>query len=107
MYIAMNRFRVNEGHEAVFEEVWRSRERFLDTVPGFQGFQLLRGATEDGETEFISHATWRSEAAFRDWTRSEAFQKAHKDARTPKGTLVTHPAFSGYDVILAEGTARG
>ena len=102
MYIAMNRFRVNEGHEAVFEEVWSSRERFLDQVPGFRHFQLLRGATEEGETIFISHATWASEEDFRAWTNSEAFQKAHRDARTPKGTLVTHPSFSGYQVVLEE-----
>jgi heme-degrading monooxygenase HmoA len=102
MYIAMNRFRVNEGHEAVFEEAWRSRERFLDQVEGFQQFQLLRGATKDGETEFISHSTWRSEEAFRTWTNSEAFRKAHGDARTPKGTLVGHPDFSGYAVLMTE-----
>ena len=102
MYIAMNRFGVNEGHEDVFEEVWRNRERFLDEVPGYQQFQLLRGATEDGVTEFISHSTWASEAAFRDWTRSEAFRKAHGDARTPKGTLVGHPLFSGFEVLLTE-----
>ena len=70
MYIAMNRFRVHAGQEEVFEEVWRSRERFLDQVPGFQRFQLLRGATQEAETEFISHSTWASEAAFRDWTGS-------------------------------------
>lgn len=102
MYIAMNSFRVNEGQEAVFEEVWRSRERFLDQVEGFKQFQLLRGATEEGVTEFVSHSTWGSESAFRDWTRSEAFQKAHGDARTPKGTLVGHPDFSGYEVLLTE-----
>jgi len=102
MYIAMNRFRVHEGHEDVFEEVWRTRDRFLDEVEGFKHFKLLRGATEDGETEFISHSTWASRDAFVAWTRSEAFAKAHRDARTPKGTLVKHPDFSGYEVLMTE-----
>lgn len=100
MYIAMNRFRVNEGHEAVFEEIWRKRETYLDQVPGFQKFNLLRGETKDGITLFVSHSTWASRDAFAAWTDSEAFRKAHGDARSPQGTLAGHPVFEGYEVVL-------
>ncbi len=100
MYIAMNRFSVASGHEDVFEKVWRERERFLDEVPGFQQFKLLRGAAGEETTTFISHSIWKDEAAFRGWTESEAFRKAHGDARTPKGTLTGHPVFEGYEVVL-------
>jgi hypothetical protein len=48
MYIAMNRFRVNAGHEEVFEEMWRRRDSYLDQVPGFKAFRLLRGETAPG-----------------------------------------------------------
>ncbi len=47
MYIAMNRFRVNEGSEAEFEKVWAGRDSQLDEVPGFQEFHLLRGSLVD------------------------------------------------------------
>ena len=100
MYIAMNRFRVNEGHEHVFEEIWRKRDTYLDQVPGFKRFNLLRGETKDGITLFVSHSTWESRDAFVAWTESEAFRKAHGDARSPQGTLAGHPVFEGYEVVL-------
>ena len=100
MYIAMNRFRVNEGHENVFEEIWRKRDSYLDQVPGFKRFNLLRGETADGITVFVSHSTWESRGAFLAWTESEAFRKAHGDARSPQGTLAGHPVFEGYEVVL-------
>ena len=95
MYIAMNRFQVIEGKGSEFEEVWRSRETFLKDVPGFSEFHLLRG--EEGV--YISHSTWDSEEAFRDWTESEAFRKAHGQGGS-KGLVAGPPQFSGYQVIL-------
>jgi heme-degrading monooxygenase HmoA len=100
MYIAMNRFRVNEGREESFEETWRRRDTYLDQVPGFRTFHLLRGETRDGITTYLSHSTWESRAAFSAWTRSDAFRKAHGDARTPDGTLAGHPVFEGFEVVL-------
>ena len=100
MYIAMNRFRVYAGREDVFEEMWRRRDSYLDQVPGFKTFRLLRGETTDGTTLFVSHSTWESRAAFAAWTESEAFRKAHSDARSPQGTLAGHPVFEGFEVLL-------
>ncbi len=100
MYIAMNRFRVNAGFEDGFEQMWRSRDSYLSEVAGFKDFHLLRGATADGITIFVSHSTWESHGAFVAWTESEAFRKAHGDARSPQGTLAGHPVFEGYEVVL-------
>ena len=69
----------------------------------FVGLELLRGETADGVTVYVSHSEWASEAAFSAWTRSEAFRKAHADARSPAGTLAGPPRFAGYGVVLAEG----
>jgi heme-degrading monooxygenase HmoA len=100
MYIAMNRFRVNAGREDGFEQMWRTRDSYLDQVPGFREFHLLRGDTVDGITTYVSHSLWESRHAFAAWTESEAFRKAHGDARSPQGTLAGHPVFEGYEVIL-------
>lgn len=100
MYIAMNRFRVNAGREEVFEEIWRTRDSYLDQVPGFREFHLLRGDTVEGITTYLSHSIWESRSAFVAWTESEAFRKAHGDARSPQGTLAGHPVFEGYEVVL-------
>ena len=43
MFIAMNCFRVKRGAEGAFEKVWLSRDSYLDRVPGFVEFHLLKG----------------------------------------------------------------
>ncbi|MEE9271587.1 MAG: antibiotic biosynthesis monooxygenase [Candidatus Krumholzibacteria bacterium] len=100
MFIAMNRFRIAEGREGDFEEMWRGRESQLDDIPGFREFHLLRGPTGDGETLFASHSVWDSRAHFDAWTNSEAFRKAHARARAPKGTYLGPPKFEGFEVVL-------
>ncbi len=100
MFIAMNRFRISEGREEIFEEIWRKRESHLDAVPGFREFHLLRGATENGETLYASHSVWESREDFEAWTQSENFRKAHANARAPKGTYLGHPNFEGFEVVL-------
>lgn len=102
MYIAMNRFRIGAGHESDFETVWRDRQSYLNEVPGFLSFRLLRGPSRDGQTLYISHSMWASEDAFIGWTESEAFSKAHGQARSPEGTVLGPPVFEGFKVVLGE-----
>lgn len=100
MYIAMNRFRIALGREEDFEKLWRERDSHLDGVPGFHEFHLLRGQTDEECTLFASHSVWENESAFKAWTESEAFTKAHSQARAPEGTYLGHPQFEGFSVIL-------
>ncbi|WP_286238646.1 antibiotic biosynthesis monooxygenase family protein [Neptuniibacter halophilus] len=100
MYIAMNRFRVAPGKEAEFIEIWRNRETFLDEVPGFKRFNLLQGPTDEECTLFASHSIWESEDAFQAWTRSEAFRKAHANARPAKDIYLGPPKFEGFAEVL-------
>jgi heme-degrading monooxygenase HmoA len=100
MYIAMNRFRIALGHEEDFEKIWRERDSHLEEVPGFRSFDLLRGPVDDKCTLYASHTIWASEADFRAWTESEAFKKAHAQARAPSGTYLGHPVFEGFEKIL-------
>ena len=80
MFIAMNRFRIKKGEEAAFERIWAERDSYLEEVPGFVEFHLLRGPEEEDHTLYASHSTWESQEAFENWTRSEAFRKAHAQA---------------------------
>lgn len=100
MFYAMNRFRVQPGREEEFEKVWRERESYLDQVPGFREFSLLRGPTGEDATLYLSHSTWDSRAAFEAWTRSDAFRRGHANARSPQGTILGHPEFEGYEKVL-------
>jgi heme-degrading monooxygenase HmoA len=100
MFIAMNRFRIAEGRERDFEKIWRERESYLEEVPGFREFHLLRGPEGDGWTLYSTHAVWESREAFEAWTDSEAFRKAHAGARAPEGTIMGPPQFEGFKVVL-------
>jgi heme-degrading monooxygenase HmoA len=80
MFIAMNRFKIKPGMEQEFIAIWKQRDSYLDDVPGFKEFHLLQGQGFDEYTLFASHSVWESEQAFEDWTKSEAFRKAHAHA---------------------------
>lgn len=100
MFIAMNRFRIARGREEEFIEVWRQRETYLDQVPGFEQFHLLRGPTDETTTLFASHSVWDSRASFEAWTKSEAFRKAHAQAGAAKDIYLGPPQFEGFESIL-------
>jgi heme-degrading monooxygenase HmoA len=98
MFIAMNRFRVLRGSEAAFEDVWQSRDTYLDIVPGFVEFHLLKGPKFEDHTLYASYSVWESRAAFEAWTRSEAFRAAHRQAGEHTPLYLGHPQFEGFDV---------
>lgn len=100
MFIAMNRFKIATGSENEFIDIWKNRETYLDTVPGFKEFHLLQGPSHDDYTLFASHSTWESREAFEAWTKSEAFRKAHATAGGAKGIYLGPPQFEGFDEVI-------
>lgn len=100
MYIAMNRFRIEKGSEQAFEDVWRARDTHLSGVPGFRAFKLLRGPEREDHTLYSSHTVWDSEDHFTNWTKSEAFRLAHRNAGDNKALYIGHPEFEGFSVVL-------
>ncbi len=80
MFIAMNRFQVKKGSEDAFEKVWLTRETYLNRVPGFVEFHLLKGPEAEDHTLYASHTIWQSKAAFEAWTKSDEFRAAHARA---------------------------
>ena len=100
MFIAMNRFKISIGSENEFIDIWKNRETYLDTVPGFMEFHLLQGPTNDEYTLFASQSTWESREAFEAWTKSEAFRKAHATAGGAKGIYLGPPQFEGFDEVI-------
>ena len=100
MYIAMNRFRITPGQEQVFIDIWKNRETHLEDVPGFISFHLLQGPSNDDHTLFASHSSWESRQAFEDWTRSEAFRKAHANARPKTDIYLGPPQFEGFEAVV-------
>ncbi len=99
MFIAMNRFKVVKGQEPAFERRWLERDSYLDQVPGFVAFHLLRGPERDEYTLYASHTTWASQEAFTAWTHSEPFRAAHRDAGQNRPLHLGHPEFEGFEAV--------
>jgi heme-degrading monooxygenase HmoA len=100
MFVAMNRFKIALSRERDFISVWKNRETYLDAVPGFKEFHLLKGPTSDEYTLFASHSTWESREAFEAWTKSEAFRQAHANAGGNKDMYLGPPQFEGFEVVV-------
>lgn len=99
MYIAMNRFKVIKGHEEEFERRWLGRDTYLDQLPGFIEFHLLRGPDRGDHTLYSSHTMWADRQAFENWTHSEQFRAAHRTAGDNKPLHLGHPEFEGFEAI--------
>ncbi|MCH7617085.1 MAG: antibiotic biosynthesis monooxygenase [Chloroflexi bacterium] len=96
MFVAMNNFKVNAGREDDFEKQWRERETFLEGVPGFVEFMLLKS---DKTGDYISHTTWKDRQSFMDWTQSEAFAKGHRQGSVA-GVLEGPPVIGLFEAVL-------
>lgn len=99
IFIAMNRFRVKKGSEEAFEKVWLSRDSYLDRMPGFVEFNLLKGPEAEDHTLYVSHTVWQNKAAFEAWTTSDEFRAAHARAgnQTTGPLYLEHPQFEGFE----------
>ena len=96
----MNRFKVKLGEEKNFEDIWRNRDTHLNQVPGFKKFNLIKSETNEEYTLYASHSEWESKQDFINWTKSEAFRMAHKNAGEHKTVYLDHPKFEGFEVVL-------
>ena len=90
MIVVSNRIPVASGQEAAFEQRFRGRAGLVDRHPGFVRLEILRpksielhGAPMGGSEYYVVLTYWESAEAFRDWTQSEDFRRAHAD-RPPK-----------------------
>ena len=103
MFVAMNRFRIARGQEEAFTEIWQTRDSHLQGVPGFREFHLMRGPGEEDHTLFASHSVWESRQDFENWTRSEAFRKAHANAGSASGVRTMYlgpPKLEVFESVL-------
>ena len=100
MFLAMNRFKVKRGSETEFERVWRERDTYLATLPGFVSFALLRGRDHEEYTLYSSHTIWENRAHFEEWTRSDAFRVAHRNAGGNKVLYVGHPELELFESVI-------
>jgi len=102
-FVAINYIQCEPHYRERFEELFTSRAKAIDRMPGFVDMQVLRPNTE-GEYLIVSH--WSSEEAFKTWTTSPEFLEGHKrgfeDIRKAREQGVKPPmtsSFKTYEVI--------
>ena len=96
----MNRFKIKLGSESSFEDIWKNRETYLDKVEGFKKFNLIKSESNEEYTLYASHSIWESKNHFINWTKSESFRLAHKNAGDKRDIYLGHPQFEGFEVII-------
>lgn len=102
MYVAMTHFQIILGQEQLFETLWRERESYLETMQGYRGLFLMRGATDKGHTSYVSQFIWNSKEDFDAWTQSDAFIKAHLQFGDTSVLFTEKPVFEGLSIVMQE-----
>lgn len=75
-FVAVNYINCTPEYRPRFEELFGSRAHAIDAMPGFIEMHVLRPGKEEDNYLIVSY--WETEAAFKDWTKSEAFIEGHK-----------------------------
>ena len=76
--VKINVLSVPAGRGEVLEQRFASRAGEVETVDGFESFELLRPT--EGTDNYLVVTRWRDEAAFQAWLTSDAFQSGHARA---------------------------
>ncbi len=75
-FVAVNYINCSPEYAERFEELFGSRAKAIDTMPGFVNMHVLKPQKPGDNYLIVSY--WDSEEAFKDWTKSPAFIEGHK-----------------------------
>ena len=93
----------------VEDQSFRKVKRFIFSVSLFllltnlsfaKNFNLIKGDTNKDYSLYSSHSTWESKEDFINWTKSEAFRLAHKNAAQHRDLYLGPPDFEGFEVVF-------
>lgn len=103
-FVAINYITCEADYASRFEELFRSRARAIDQMPGFVSMNVLKPQREGEPYLVVSY--WQSEEDFKVWTNSPEFLEGHKrgfeDIRQAKANGQKPPmtsAFKTYEII--------
>ncbi|MBO8173353.1 MAG: antibiotic biosynthesis monooxygenase [Bacillaceae bacterium] len=95
MYVVMNVLEVPQEGKDKMIELFASSAENMKKVPGCLEFQFLNSPEENKQ---IVYTRWESREAFKAWTESEAFRRAHEERRT-SGSTATGSKIEIYEVV--------
>ena len=104
--VKINVIEVAPGRGPELEARFARRAAEVETMPGFESFELLRPV--EGETRYFVYTRWESEEAFRAWVQSSAFTRGHAQAARDSGGAVAHgSSLLGFEVVQQVERRRG
>ncbi len=100
--VKINVIEVPEGRGGVLEQRFAARAGEVETVDGFESFDLLRPT--EGTDRYLVVTRWRDEAAFQAWLSSAAFQRGHASggpAPSGDGPAAVGSELWGFEVVTS------
>ncbi len=98
--VVANRIPIAKGWEEEFEKRWRNRKWSITELPGFIRNEILRPIRGD---HYIVKTYWESMEDFQRWTKSKAFEEAHKDS-PPSEAFAGENSLEIHEVISSVGS---
>ena len=105
--VKINVIEVPAGNAAVLEERFAARAGEVETVDGFESFELLRPT--EGTDRYLVVTRWRDDAAFEAWMSSDAFQRghAHSAGNSVNDPTWGHPGAESASAAAQSGPTEG
>ena len=104
--VKINAIEVSPERGPELEERFARRAAEVETMPGFESFELLRPV--EGESRYFVYTRWESEQAFRAWVESSSFTRGHAQAARDRGGAVAHgSSLLGFEVVQRVDRTRG
>ena len=75
-FVAINYIDCKDQYKPRFEELFGSRAKAIDRMPGFKNMEVLKPS--DGSNIYLIVSHWESEDSFKEWTKSPEFIEGHK-----------------------------
>jgi heme-degrading monooxygenase HmoA len=96
--VKINAIEVPEGMGSMLEQRFAARAKVVETMPGFEGFELLRPVS--GETRYFVYTRWADEESFQAWVASDGFQQGHAQADSPdRQPVAAHASLLAFEVV--------
>jgi len=75
-FVAINYITCKDEYRERFEQLFATRAKAIDRMPGFYDMQVLKPMGDGNVYLIVSH--WDSADAFKNWTKSPEFLEGHK-----------------------------
>lgn len=75
-FVAINYITCKDEYKQRFEELFSTRAKAIDRMPGFLEMEVLKPSANDNVYLIVSH--WDNADAFKNWTKSPEFLEGHK-----------------------------